>query len=245
MERDNRKIGILLIATNKYQQFVQPLIYGLDKHFFVNHPVEVHLFVDDKSKYYTASNRLEIIIHTIPSYKFPLATLYRYKIFNDHKDSFGNCSHIFYSDVDMAFVDFVGDEILPEDGNEGLVATMHPGFYRGGWGSNGCNPQSTAFIPESQRKIYYAGGFQGGCRKEYLEACRTLSENISIDEEKGVMAIYHDETHWNAYLSTRTPKTLTPEYCQVEELDKRRRWGTDHFTPKILALAKDHSALRS
>lgn len=242
-----KKKGILLIATNKYKQFVQPIIDGIEKYFFVNHPVEVHLFTDDTGGYFTTccDSRVEVITHSIPSYKFPFATLYRYKIFNDHKESFKNCSHIFYSDVDMAFVDFVGDEILPDGKeDEGLVATLHPGFYKGG-GSWGNDQFSTSYTHPLSRKKYYAGGFQGGEKKAYLQACKLLSENIAEDESKGIIAIHNDETHWNCYLSVRRPKELTPEYCQVEELDKRRRWGTNGFVPRIIALAKDHNALRS
>ena len=136
----------------------------------------------------------------------------------------------------MKVVDYVGEEILP-NAEEKLTATRHPGFVNGGWGSNNVDKRSTAFIPEELRKTYFAGGFQGGETTAYLQACKTLSDNISKDEDIGIIAEWHDESHWNSYLSTRTPKIISNEYCMCEK--------NISGNPKIIALDKNHAELRS
>lgn len=239
------KIGILIIATNKYKQFVQPLIDSAKENLFPGHQVTFHLFTDDVSINYEGNDRIQIKKYLIPSYKFPLATLYRYKIFTDHR------SHItddftFYTDVDMRFDNPVGDELLVP----ALVAVHHPGFYISkGWGSGGCSTESLAYLPTEKRINYCAGGFQGGKNFLYMEACAILASRIADDEARNVMAEWHDETHWNWLLNNGTClmpiKMFSPEYCMVEQQDLREKWGIANLVPRIVALKKNHEEIRS
>ncbi len=238
---EKKQVGLLLIATNKYKQFVQPLIDGIDENFLKEHKINVFLFTDEITKY--TSKRVNVIQVQIPPYKFPQATLYRYKIFDEHKDLLKSMDQLFYLDVDMAIVSEVGEEIL----GEGLTATVHPGFYNGGWGSPNVDSNSKAFVGLSFRKKYHAGGFQGGETKSYLQAVKELSNNIKEDELSGIIAEWHDESHWNKYLMLRTEDfiSLNPSYCMVEDVVRRKLWGIDHLEPKILALNKNHAEIRA
>lgn len=240
------RIGILIIATNKYKQFVQPLLDSAKDKLFPGHQVTFYLFTDDVSvNYDTGTDRIRILKYLIPAYKFPLATLYRYKIFNDHR------AHIlddftFYTDVDMRFDNVVGDELLVPS----LVAVHHPGFYVSkGWGSGGCSTESLAWLPEEKRVNYCAGGFQGGKTAIYLEACAILSSRIADDEARNVLAEWHDETHWNWLLNNGSgtmPITMfNPEYCMVEQQELREKWGIADLTPRVIALAKNHEEIRN
>lgn len=235
------KIGICIVCTGKYGIFLQPLIDGIEKYFFVRDSVQVYLFSDQQHNL-VHSERISIVNIPTEHKLWPYPTLKRYEFFSKAKDIITS-DYLFYSDVDMAFVDYVDRETLPAPGHDGLVATLHPGFYNGG-GSWEENVNSKSFTPPELRKKYYAGGFQGGSTKEYLFACKEMSENISDDEKRGVTPIWHDESAWNMYLSSRSPKTLTPEYCMVEETHLREAWQISHFVPKIIALKKDHNALR-
>lgn len=242
--QERKQIGILLVATNRYKQFVQPLIDCIEKYFLVDHDVNIFLFTDLIDNYKTS--RINIIQSKIPSYKFPYATLYRYKIFDDHKQLLKSNDYLFYLDVDMAIVGNVGDEIF----NDGLTAVSHPGYFKsGGWGSSNCPKESLAYIPEVQRYNYCAGGFQGGKADLYLSVCNLLNARIQDDEDRGVMAEWHDETHWNWILNaselSRNYIKLNPSYCMVEQEHLRKLWGINDIEPKIIALAKNHKELRS
>lgn len=81
---------------------------------------------------------------------------------------------------------------------------------------------------------------QGGYTPSYLLTCAALEQNIITDENNGVMAEWHDESHWNKCLSVRgyqTVKILSHEYCMSD--------ADISGSPKLLALTKDHAALRS
>lgn len=233
------KIGLLLIATGKYDVFLQPLIDSVDKYFFKDDAVEIFLF-SDKVPNIVHSDRIKIIHIPTEHKPFPYSTLYRYKYFNNSRDLIKNTDYIFYCDVDMKFVDYVGHEILPDDPS-GLVAVNHPGFAKtGGWGSPNMFKESRAYVAPENRGPYCAGGFQGGVTMAYLSACAGLDANITVDENNGVMAEWHDESHWNSFLSAKgyqEVKILSHEYCMSD--------ADISGSPKLLALTKDHGALRS
>lgn len=238
-----KTIGLFLVCTGKYDIFLQPLIDSLSPHFFCGDNVIIYIFCDKAKLTLNLPARFSIVFTPTAHRPFPYPTLYRYRYFTSvaARVQSDNCSFIFYCDVDMLFVGDVGDEILP--GDVGLVATGHPGFWNGG-GAWGNNQGSTSYTEENYRERYYAGGFQGGATEAYLAACAEMAGNIETDERNGTMAEWHDETHWNKYLSRRHPKTLTPEYCMVEGSADRLKYGIDNFIPRIVALEKNHDKLR-
>lgn len=241
------KIGILLIATNQYKGFIEQLLESMDKYFFVGEKINVYLFIDDTSFKFKIPSRIKIKYFKIASLKFPAATLMRYLLFSQVKKHIDS-DFIFYGDVDIKFVAPVGEEILPLDLPEEnqLVAVRHCGFYGKGGGSWETRQISTAYIAPEKRKFYYAGGWQGGRTSTYLSACETMRDNIETDRKSGVMSTWHDEGHLNRYLSERMGKfkELTPDYCLVEEIEKRVAWSVNMFSPKIIALKKNHNEIR-
>jgi histo-blood group ABO system transferase len=64
-----------------------------------------------------------------------------------------------------------------------------------------------------------------------------MREAIDDDLRRGVVAAWHDESHWNRYLVDHPADVvLPPEYCCPESWPLPGR--------KLLALEKDHAALR-
>jgi histo-blood group ABO system transferase len=144
--------------------------------------------------------------------------------------------YLFMCDADMRFVGTVGDEILGD-----VVATIHPGFFS--QPADGCsfdrNPNSRAFVRPGTGRRYYAGGFQGGRTEHYMAAVQTIAGRIDEDEANGVMALWHDESHWNRYLVDQPPMVeLSPAYCYPEG------WRLP-FEQRLLALNKNHGELRT
>jgi histo-blood group ABO system transferase len=248
---EEQKVGLIIICTGKYDVFLQPLIDSADKWFFKEQRFDVYLLSDNDYKV-KVPQRINFSRFFVPHLPFPLPTLLRYKWMNQYKDKL-TAQNLFYLDVDMLFVNEVGEEILTDE--SGLTATRHPGFFHGGWGDNGTHPMSTAYLKPELRKDYYAGGFQGGKGEVFLNAVQLMAENIEIDldtakmygiiQNNGVLAKWHDESHWNKYLKYHPYKELTPEYCMVEEVELREKWKIDNLTPRLIALKKDHAKFRS
>jgi histo-blood group ABO system transferase len=157
------------------------------------------------------------------------------------KDFISQFDYCYYFDVDMGIVDKVGDEILSD-----LVATQHPyqTFYPKEQRSYDKNSKSLAYVaPGEEGENYYAGGFNGGSTKCFLEMSEVIADRVNKDLENGVIALWHDESHMNRYLIDNPPTlSLTPSYCFAEEQMKNPQYP---YEPKIIALKKNHDELRS
>lgn len=230
------KIAVCVIATNKYKDFIPQLSRSICKNFLLDHQIEIHLFTDGDFQC-VEDDRVKCIPHSIESYGWPYATLYRYKIMTSVEYT---TDYIFYLDVDMNINDVIGDEILGE-----LVAVRHPGYYWTGWGSENVDPRSQAFIDRPLRKKYFCGGVQGGSVKEYYKAMLVLDSMIQEDERNGVMAEFHDESHWNKYLIGKEVTEMDCSYCMPQSIAKRNYHKIQKFPARILALEKNFEEYRS
>ncbi len=231
------KIGLIVIATGKYHQFVPPLIDSARKHFLPGHDVKICVLRDGgMTEHYYGSDYVSRVDH-LP---WPLPTLMRYHwITQLYQHGINLPDYLFYTDADMLFENTVGDEIL----SNGLTLTQHPGFYgKAPRELPHCNNgTSNAYVPLSLRKHYFAGGFQGGKTEAFLEMSKDLSERIACDLKRHVIATWHDESNLNWYAAQnpgKVTKMLTPEYC----------WSHNHphkgLTPRLVALDKNHEEVR-
>jgi histo-blood group ABO system transferase len=220
-------VGLLIVATGKYIDFVNPLIQSAEIHFCKNHHVTYFVFTD---------RGFEIPPNTIITYQkrlgWPYDTMMRGHIYYQNRDLFEDQDYLFACDADMLFVGEVGDEILGEQ-----VATLHPGFV-GRTGSFETNRRSTAFVNPRKAKTYFCGGFYGGARDRFLDIAKTNAANIDDDLNRGLIAVWHDESHWNRYCVDHPPTViLNPSYCYPESVNL-------DYPKKLIALDKNHSEYR-
>ena len=235
------KIGILLIATGRYINFVEQLYKSYEQHFLPNY----------SKKYFLLTDSDQLFAPKIQTFKinrlgFPGDTLYRFHHFIKIKDEIINSSVdvLYYSDVDMKAVSNIGTEILPTKENP-FVSVAHPGFYyKNKMGTPETRKTSSAYIaPNEKRQHYICGGIQGGFVKNYLKASEDIKKMIDIDGKKNIIAVWHDESYWNRYMVSNLKKFkfMPPNYCHPEQTT---RFGLGTLEPKILALDKNHAYFR-
>jgi histo-blood group ABO system transferase len=221
-------VGLLIMATGKYIQFVDPLISSARKHFCDEHKVTYFVFTDAPRE-----SKGDVVYLSQNKLGWPYDTMMRYHTYLSYRDDLAGQDYLFACDADMLFVDEVGSEILGE-----RVATIHPGFYNKR-GSYDTNPESLAYVGDREGKHYYAGGFYGGSSDEFFRILEVNSSNIDNDLERGVIAVWHDESHWNRYCIDNKPTIiLSPSYCYPEDWDLP-------FKPRLLALNKIHAEVRA
>jgi histo-blood group ABO system transferase len=223
------KIGLLIIATNKYTQFLQKLISSADKHFLSGEDVTYFVFTNNDINIESERKIIKIDIEHKP---WPYMTLFRYKIFDTNAACFENMDYLYYCDADMLFVGNFGKEIIGD-----RVATQHPGLY-GTRGTPETRPESLAYVGPNEKMQYFAGGFNGGSKTEFLTMCNILNDKIDIDLTKGIIAIWWDESHMNRYFIDYPPTLiLSPSYCYGETMNLP-------FEKKLLSLHKDNIEIR-
>ncbi len=232
------KICLLTIATGNYWRFLPVLRASIRRRFLVGHDVRHVIFTD---RALPAGDGLHVV--RIEHEPWPLPTLRRYEHFVATADLIRGHDYCFYIDADMRVDRPVGEEILGD-----LVATRHPyqsllpparmSFER--------DPRSAACVAVDEGTMYYAGGFNGGSPGAFLALVETLAGAIARDRAAGVTARWHDESHLNRYLVDHPPTvSLSPSYCFPEE------WyrggppaGCESLVPRIVALRKEHDAVR-
>lgn len=236
-------IGILSIATNSYLGYWQSMVRSLLQEVGNIQSVHLYLFTDsvrEAEVFVSQLNILQVTIIEIPSYAWPEATLYRYSIYSKYEELFKN-DILMHLDADMIInSDFI---LRVKDlfANSGMALVSHPGFWRpnrpisilrlyltqpkklysdikmkvfmGGLGSWEVNILSSAYVPRINRLTYVCGGTWLGTRKEFIDLVKELEDSVKNDELKGIVAIWHDESHLNKWASRNSYIRLTPEFC--------------------------------
>lgn len=231
-EMKQYKVALLFICTGQnYWQYILDAVNGAKQYFLPGHKTDFFLWSD------VPDIQGDITVFPTDATDWPLPTLMRYHLFLQQEEKLKEYDYIFYCDIDMRFVNVVGDEIL----GEGLTAAQHPMYAlrKGLQFPLEPNEGSSAYI--QQPEFYYAGGFQGGTAKDFITAMKEMRKGIDADFVKNYMARWNDESHWNKYLLTTRPNiVLSPSYVYPDSLIKEyyeKIWGCS-YPPKIVTLTK-------
>lgn len=226
-------VGLLIMATGRYIEFVKPLINSAEQHFCTDHNVTYFVFTDGN-----LPPQDNVVCFYQKRLGWPYDTMMRNSVYRSQSDAYQDMDYLFACDSDMLFVDTVGDEVLGE-----RVATLSPGFAPGSpfpraRGDYETSPLSTAYVRDDEGFLYFAGGFFGGSRDEFLRIVNSTSANIEIDLQNHIIAKVHDESHWNRYCIDNPPTIiLSPSYCYPEN------WKIP-YKKRLLALDKNHDEMR-
>lgn len=208
--------GILYICTGKYIQFWDEFYKSSQQYLLPNVKKVYFVFTDGELNTYNNPG-----VHKVyqEQMAFPYPTLYRFRFFLKAEAQLAKLDYVYFFNSNIVFKETITEEeFLPGD-NEDLVAILHPGYYNASPETFTLekNKRSTAYVPNTKVQHYYAGGLMGGRAAAFITACKILDRNIRKDERWFRMAVWHDESHWNYYLSTGVKyKTLNPGYMYPE-----------------------------
>lgn len=239
-----------------------------DEHLFTDRTVVLHVFTDREDEVRGMAgdfNRVTVNPISIEALKWPEATLLRYSLIDEHRSDMDQ-DLLIHLDADMRIVADIGDDLHPNDWPGGLALVRHPGFWRPNWphrlslyarnprlatqdailraqsGSRGAweqRPESRAYVPRNERRVYVCGGTWMGLRDPFLSMVHELSERTKADLIEGTIAVWHDESHMNWYSSQHPTALLSSEYCFAQGFANLA--GLD---PKILAVDKGDERTR-
>lgn len=192
----------------------------------------------------------DVVVFPTEPIAWPYPTLFRYNLFLQQEEKLKEYDYIFYCDIDMKFVNVVGDEIL----GDGLTAAQHPMYAlrKEYFPPYEPNVESEAYIPRPGKVVldnnvprfvplYYAGGFQGGKSDKWIEAMKEMRKMIDKDMSKNYIPIWNDESVWNKYLFLNPPSVvLTPSYIYPDSLIEEyysKLWGCV-YVPRLITITK-------
>lgn len=218
-------VAILYICTGRYNQFFPAFYDSINKYFL---PLEKKHFFVWTDNINLDKGRENISIYSKKCEGFPYDSLFRFEMFLQAENELMKYDYIYFFNANSEIKQTIGEEILPDE--SGLVMGVwpgkrekqHPMFY-----PYERNKNSLAYVaPYGKNYTYFMGGINGGTSSAYIKMIRTLSNNIRIDYNNGIIAKVHDESHINAYLRKYPCKKLGREFCMPEE------WIKEGETPK-------------
>jgi histo-blood group ABO system transferase len=248
---DKPKVALLSICLNPpYWDFAKQLYDSVDSFFLKDCEVTKLLWTDMPEEVSYGATRFEI-----EPVEWPYPTLLRYHLFLREEEELRKYDYLLYLDIDMLVVSEVGKDVL----GEGLTIARHPMYALRKEFIPPFEPnvESQAYIPRPGRvllgdgkipyfdPVYAAGGFQGGKTEIFIKAMKEMKRAIDKDLEKGYIARWNDESHWNKYLFDHPEEVqrgvvLSPSYVYPDsliDLYYKKLWGTS-YEPKIVTLTK-------
>ena len=240
-----KKVNLLIIATNKYTQFLPALLESAEKFFLNDCKVIYNVFTDQETVvrdlFKDSPISKKLLTHEVEHYHWPYSTLYRYHFFKIHFLQLKQADYYFYIDADTLFK----DNITAADILGDRVGTQHCGFTTGR-GSYETNPLSTSYVKETEGETYFGGGFWGFSIDEFVKLLDTATDMINADYEKNIIPVWHDESVLNRYLIDNPPtKILTPSYHWPQNNERIWKMWKEQYPCKILLLDKNHEEIRS
>lgn len=240
--KKSTSVGLLIIATGKYNYFVQGLISSANNYFLNESGIDVTYYVFTDKDLQIESKRQVVQIH-IDHKPFPHASMDRFMHFTNHAETLASKDYLFYIDVDCQFVDVVSNDILGD-----LVGVQHCGYVTEK-GPYEQNPNSCFYVPsnyDKEYKVYFGGGLSGGLTPNYLRLSKWCKEMIEKDLANNVMPVWHDETALNRYFLDHEPTViLSPSYHYPQSnLEHYTKKWPHKYHPKIILLEKKHSEIR-
>jgi hypothetical protein len=239
---DIKSVGVVTVATNKYIYYWRDMAISLNQavsqtdvdytlHVFTDKPDQIRQMAE-------AFPKITVKTYKIPAYGWPEATLFRYRLINENRNSIDQ-ELIVHLDADMkVFTNFI--EELPEHLDQGIGLVRHPGFYRptgvgliryylgnpkfflidlkmkwsyGGLGSWERDPKFLAFVPRNKRNHYVCGGTWLGVRDNFFGMVSILAALEIEDTERGLIPTWHDESILNKWSSENRTTLLDPSFC--------------------------------
>lgn len=232
-------VNACIICTGRYRNLLPGLLDSARRFFCPDFLPAFHVWSDEPvhGRYLTW--------HYAPQQPWPKPTLHRYRTYLAAAEELRRAEYTFHFDADLLFVRPVGDEIFSD-----LVAVVHPGYER-------ARPEylpfetrleSMACVLPRWRRRYWIGAVQGGRTEKWLAVTAELDRWIAIDESRGIVTPWQDESYWGKYLSVYPPTLeLSPDYCWYP--DYRAVTGRPPLvdrdkTARILHIPKNEVELR-
>lgn len=243
ISRETPSITFVSIATGEYLQHWKRQI--LSARDFL-HDFEGQKWIlatdqiDEANDFALTNGFTNMSFSQIPSYGWPEATLFRYKIISGLKNEI-TTAFACYLDADMKFINEVSIHSFIKHIRPGEVTVqIHPGFYRaegfraiwfyllnpkylgkdlrtivkyGGIGTWENSRISAAYLPRVKRKKYVCGGSWFSETKNLIKLTEVLSDRVEYDLNNNFIAKFHDESHLNWYVSEYPVNVIPPHFC--------------------------------
>jgi glycosyltransferase involved in cell wall biosynthesis len=203
------RVALCTTATGKDARSVKNLVETAKKNFLPDHKITIYVFTDQL----LPINDDDVMTINWPHKRWPFSAMMRFGAYKSIASKLEQFDYVFACDVNMVFIDIIGDEVLDK-----TVGVLQPDEFN---------------------KIYYTSSFYGGETQEFIRLVTDCNNTIQQDLNLGIIAKLHDETHLNYHFLKNPPQlNLSPNYYYLK--DNCANVHSCHN--KVIALKKDLTA---
>lgn len=217
-----KSLAILYICTGKYDIFWKDFYASSEKHFCKGDKKHYYVFTDSK----VIQSRDNVTVLYQDNLGWPMIACYRYRILLRIEQELEKFDAMAFFNANALFVDDVSHEEFFSNKPESLVCVLHPLFpkEKAADAPFEQRPLCTAYVPPENRKQYCQSAISAGTKNLYMAMLRDLAANTEKDLENGIVATWHDESQWNAYVNNNTSiepclHILSQSYMYPESYD--------------------------
>ena len=252
------KIAIMYICTGKYERFWDEFYRTSEISFYPG--VQKHYFVFTESKRIMGQKWDNVSYIYQGRAGWPYDTLLRFHWFAMVQDQIAQYDYCYYCNANSVFLREITPEIIPlPTQEEPLIFWCHTAHYEH-FSSNDIttepNPESTAYVGPDVACRQHGGGFFGGTGEAFLKMTLDLRDNIQKDLDKGIIAVWHDQSHIIKYAAEHPYLEVAKDLiCQEERnpvegkcvmvfLAKEKNGGLDNLRENGLGSRTRHAATK-
>ena len=232
-------LSIISVATGRYLKYWEDLVDSFAEYCDFFDDIQWVLLTDQELQIRQSIRESlgdNLVAKFVPHSDWPFPTLLRYKFISENS-SLLNGVNTLYLDADMRAISRITNSQMDAFfDSDRMTFVQHPGYFRtnskpfcmspkklvsylflkirfGGVGHWETNRKSQAFIPRSKRVNYFCGGTWGGPTPQVIRFSETLRQRTDEDLAKGIIAVFHDESHLNWFAANSHCKHESPSWC--------------------------------
>lgn len=195
------KIAMMYICTGKYELFWDEYYRTSEKYFYPD--CKKHYFVFTESKRVMSQKLNNVTFVYQARVGWPYDTLLRFHWFSMVQDQISQFDYCYYCNANTVFLKKVTPDVIPFPTEEKPLLlwchTQHYDHYSSNDITTEKNPASTAYVGENVPCRAHGGSFFGGTGKGFLKLTLDLRNNVQVDLNNGIIAVWHDQSHLIKY----------------------------------------------
>ncbi|KAL1777282.1 Alpha 1,3-galactosyltransferase 2 [Sigmodon hispidus] len=243
--RRNTTIGLTVFAVGRYlEKYLKRFLESAEQHFMVGQNVVYYVFTDlpEAVPHMVLGQGRLLRVETVQrESRWQDVSMARMRtLYEALGGQLGReTDYVFCLDVDQHFTGNFGPEVLSD-----LVAQLHAWHYH--WPRwllpYERNQRSAAALSLREGDFYYHAAVFGGNVKALRKLTSHCVRGQQLDRERGIEALWHDESHLNKFFWLNKPtKLLSPEFCW----DQHIGWRAEIHHPRLLWEPKEYELVRN